>query len=191
MKKKLFFLLPVFFIFLQCKKDDDTPQYVIREYSDQVLVDQSILEEYLQTHTYNYEDFNNDSNIDLKIDRLSDNSSRLSLFDMANVKTINVKDSDENDVPHNLYYIIAREGSNTSPSIADSVYVAYEGKLTSGETFDKRKFPIWLDLANALEGFRSVNLAKYQLDSKKVSNVSVSRIAFLLHLGHSVYFQVG
>ena len=154
MKKKLFFLLPVFFIFLQCKKDDDTPQYVIREYSDQVLVDQSILEEYLQTHTYNYEDFNNNLNIDLKIDELSDNSSRLSLFDMANVKTINVKDSNENDVPHNLYYIIAREGSNTSPSIADSVYVAYEGKLTSGETFDKRKFPIWLDLANALEGFR-------------------------------------
>ena len=108
-----------------------TPQYVIREYSDQVLVDQSILEEYLQTHTYNYEDFNNNSNIDLKIDKLSDNSSRLSLFDMANVKTINVKDSDENDVPHNLYYIIAREGSNTKPSIADSVYVAYEGKLTS------------------------------------------------------------
>ena len=63
MKKKLFFLLPVFFIFLQCKKDDDTPQYVIREYSDQVLVDQSILEEYLQTHTYNYEDFNNDKNL--------------------------------------------------------------------------------------------------------------------------------
>ena len=119
MKKKLFFLLPVFFIFLQCKKDDDTPQYVIREYSDQVLVDQSILEEYLQTHTYNYEDFNNNLNIDLKIDELSDNSSRLSLFDMANVKTINVKDSNENDVPHNLYYIIAREGSNTSPSIAD------------------------------------------------------------------------
>ena len=154
MKKKLFFLLPVFFIFLQCKKDDDAPQYVVREYSDQVLVDQSILEEYLQTHTYNYEDFNNNSNIDLKIDKLSDNSSRLSLFDMANVKTINVKDSDENDVPHNLYYIIAREGSNTRPSIADSVYVAYEGKLTSGETFDKRKFPVWLDLANALEGFR-------------------------------------
>ena len=34
-------------------------QYVIREYSEQVQVDQSILEEYLQTHTYNYEDFNN------------------------------------------------------------------------------------------------------------------------------------
>ena len=80
MKKKLFFLLPVFFIFLQCKKDDDTPQYVVREYSDQVLVDQSILEEYLQTHTYNYEDFNNNSNIDLKIDKLSDNSSRLSTY---------------------------------------------------------------------------------------------------------------
>ena len=154
MKKKLFFLLPFFFIFLQCKKDDDTPQYVIREYSDQVLVDQSILEEYLQTHTYNYEDFNNDSNIDLKIDRLSDNSSRLSLFDMANVKTINVKDSDENDVPHNLYYIIAREGSNTRPSIVDSVYLTYRGKLLDGSTFDESAVPIWLDNTSVITGFR-------------------------------------
>ena len=31
------------------------------------------------------------SNIDLKIDKLSDNSSRLSLFDMANVQTIDVQ----------------------------------------------------------------------------------------------------
>ena len=69
-----------------------------------------LLEDYLRTHTFNYEDFNK-INIDVKIDTLTDfNSSRLSLFDMANVKTINVKDSDGNDVSHNLYYIIAREG---------------------------------------------------------------------------------
>jgi len=156
MKKKLFLLLPFFFIFLQCKKDDDTSEseYVIREYSDQVILDQSILEEYLQTHTYNYEDFNNNSNIDVKINKLNDNSSRQSLLDMASLKSINVKDSNGNDVPHNLYYIIAREGSNTSPSIVDSVYVAYEGKLTSGESFDMRKFPVWIDLANSLKGFR-------------------------------------
>ena len=63
MKKKLFFLLPVFFIFLQCKKDDDTPQYVIREYSDQVLVDQSILEEYyFKMMSTQYHNLDNDNN---------------------------------------------------------------------------------------------------------------------------------
>jgi FKBP-type peptidyl-prolyl cis-trans isomerase FkpA len=55
---------------------------------------------------------------------------------------------------HNLYYIIAREGSNRQPSVADSVYVAYDGKLIDGSSFDNRKFPIWIDLANSLQGFR-------------------------------------
>ena len=44
--------------------------------------------------------------------------------------------------------------SNEKPSVADSVYIAYDGLLTHGYVFDNRKFPIWLDLANSLEGFR-------------------------------------
>ena len=60
MKKKLFFLFPVLLFFIQCDKDDNTtPTYTIRDYSEQVLVDQDLLETYLKTHTYNYEDFNN------------------------------------------------------------------------------------------------------------------------------------
>ena len=142
-------------MFTQCKKDDDEPEYVIREYSDQVNVDHQIVEDYLRTHTFNYEDFNNQINIDVKIDTLTDkNSSKQSLYDLANIKTIDVVDSDGNNVTHNLYYIIAREGFNEKPSVADSVYVTYNGLLTDGYVFDKRKFPIWLDLASSLEGFR-------------------------------------
>ena len=155
MKKKLLFLIPLFLILTQCKKDDDDPEYVIREYSEQVNVDHQLLEDYLRTHTFNYEDFVNQINIDVKIDTLSDfNSSRQSLYELANVKTINVTDSNGENVSHNLYYIIAREGINEKPSVADSVYIAYDGLLTDGYVFDNRKFPIWLDLANSLEGFR-------------------------------------
>ena len=155
MKKKLLFLVPLFLILTQCKKDDDDTEYVIREYSDQVNVDHQLLEDYLRTHTFNYEDFVNQINVDVKIDTLSDfNSSRQSLYELANVKTINVTDSNGENVSHNLYYIIAREGINEKPSVADSVYIAYDGLLTDGYVFDKRKFPIWLDLANSLEGFR-------------------------------------
>ena len=46
MKKKLLFLVPLFLIFTQCKKDDDDTEYVIREYSDQVNVDHQLLEDY-------------------------------------------------------------------------------------------------------------------------------------------------
>ena len=155
MKKKLFFLLPVFLLFLQCKKEDTTEPIPIRDYSEQVIVDQDLLETYLKTHTYNYEDFNNESDVNIKLDTILDNnSSRVSLFEQASIKTIDVTNAEGQITSHNLYYIIAREGSNESPSVADSVYVAYDGILTDGSTFDNRKFPIWIDLANSLEGFR-------------------------------------
>ncbi len=155
MKKKLFFLVPVFLLFLQCKKEDTTEPYSIRDYSEQVIVDQDLLETYLKTHTYNYEDFKNESDVNIKLDTISDNnSSRVSLFEQASIKTIDVTNAEGQITSHNLYYIIAREGSNESPSVADSVYVAYDGILTDGSTFDNRKFPIWIDLANSLEGFR-------------------------------------
>ena len=155
MKKKLFFLLPVFLLFLQCKKEDTTEPIPIRDYSEQVIVDQDLLETYLKTHTYNYEDFNDESDVNIKLDTISDNnSSRVSLFEQASIKTIDVTNAEGQITSHNLYYIIAREGSNESPSVADSVYVAYDGILTDGSTFDNRKFPIWIDLANSLEGFR-------------------------------------
>ena len=155
MKKKLFFLLPVFLLFLQCKKEDTTEPITIRDYSEQVIVDQDLLETYLKTHTYNYEDFNNESDVNIKLDTISDNnSSRVSLFEQASIKTIDVTNAEGQITSHNLYYIIAREGSNESPSVADSVYVAYNGILTDGSSFDNSKFPIWIDLANTIEGFR-------------------------------------
>ena len=155
MKKKLFFLFTILLFFIQCDKDDDsTPSYTIRDYSEQVILDHELLEIYLKTHTYNYEDFNNESDVKIKLDTITENSSRLSLFDQANIKTVDVTDTDGQVTSHNLYYIIAREGSNINPSVADSVYVAYNGILTDGSTFDSRRFPIWVDLANTIEGFR-------------------------------------
>ena len=155
MKKKLLFLIPLFLIFTQCDKDDEEAEYVIREYSEQVNDDHQLLEDYMKTHTFNYEEFNNQSNINVKIKPLTDsNSSNKSLFELASIKTVDVPDSNGNNVSHNLYYIIAREGLKDKPTVADSVYIAYDGLLTDGFVFDNRKFPVWLDLANSLEGFR-------------------------------------
>ncbi len=155
MKKKLLFLILLLLVFTHCKKDDETSDYEIREFSDQLIVDHQLIEDFLKTHTYNYEDFNNQYDIDVKIDSLNNrNASKLSLFDQVTIKSVDVTDSDGNNVSHNLYYIIAREGFNESPSVADSVYISYNGLLTDGYNFDNRKFPVWLDLANSLEGFR-------------------------------------
>ena len=150
-----FLMLP---LLLSCNKDDDNT-VEIRDRSDQVVLDEQTIEEYLRTHYYNYEDFSNPNSfeVDMKvrIDTITDSTSdRTPLFDQVNVKTINVEDSDGIETPHKLYYIIAREGIVSNPSIVDSVYITYKGMLTDNSIFDERKYPAWLDLANSLQGFR-------------------------------------
>ena len=156
MKKKLFFLLTALLIFIQCNKDDDISNNIeIRDFNEQVFVDQDVLETYLKTHSYNYEQVNNtDRDVEITFDTITSNSTRTSLFDQVKVKKLDVIDEDSIVTSHNLYYIIAREGVNNRPSIVDSVYVAYEGMLTDNYVFDDRDFPIWLDLASTLQGFR-------------------------------------
>ena len=142
------------FVFYGCDKDSDDITE-IREYSEQIIIDNDLIVTYLKTHTYNYNQLNVRSDLKIILDTLdSSNSSKLSLYDMIDVKTVDVTDSNGNIVPHNLYYLIVREGENRSPVITDSVYVAYKGSLLDGNYFDQRSFPVWLDLANALPGFR-------------------------------------
>ena len=158
MNKFNIFLLLISSLLLSCNKDDDNT-IEIRDYSDQVIADEQSIEEYLKSHYYNYEDFNslNSFEVDIKvrIDTITDvTANKTSLFDQVNVKTINVPDSEGIDVPHKLYYIIAREGIVSNPSAVDSVFVTYRGMLTDNSVFDERKYPAWLDLANSLQGFR-------------------------------------
>ena len=187
MKKKLLFLIPLFLILTQCKKDDDDPEYVIREYSEQVNVDHQLLEDYLRTHTFNYEDFVNQINVDVKIDTLTDfNSSRQSLYDLANVKTINVTDTNGDNVSHNLYYIIAREGLNEKPSVADSVYIAYDGLLTDGTAFTTSSGGLFyqsVESANEYDvlvaALNQLALVNYQADTILLNPTDLHKIVLL------------
>mgnify|MGYP001393858654 CR=1 FL=1 len=158
MNKFNIYLLFIFPLLLSCNKDDDNT-IEIRDYSEQVITDEGTIEEYLKSHYYNYEDFNslNSFEVDIKvrIDTISDaTANKTPLFDQVTVKTLNVSDSDGVETPHKLYYIIAREGIATNPSIVDSVYITYKGMLTDNYVFDERRYPTWLDLANSLQGFR-------------------------------------
>jgi len=158
MNKFTIYLILTFTLLLSCNKDDDNT-IEIRDYSEQVVIDEQTIEEYLKSHYYNYEDFNssNSFEVDIKvrIDTITDaTANKTPLFDQVKIKTINVSDSDGIETPHKLYYIIAREGIISNPSIVDSVYVTYKGMLTDNSIFDERKYPAWLDLANSLEGFR-------------------------------------
>ena len=158
MNKFTIYLILTFTLLLSCNKDDDNT-IEIRDYSEQVVVDEQTIEEYLKSHYYNYEDFNSSNSFEVdtkvRIDTITDaTANKTPLFDQVKIKTINVSDSDGIETPHKLYYIIAREGTISNPSIVDSVYITYKGMLTDNSIFDERKYPAWLDLANSLEGFR-------------------------------------
>ncbi len=149
----------IFILLLSCNKDDDNNTIVIRDYSEQVVDDEQTIEKYLKSHFYNYEDFENSNsfevNIKVRIDTITDvTANKTPLYDQVKIKTINVSNSEGIETPHRLYYIIAREGMVSKPSIVDSVYVTYKGMLTDNYVFDERKYPIWLDLASSLQGFR-------------------------------------
>lgn len=159
MNKFTIYLLLTFTLLVSCNKDDDDNTVEIRDYSEQVVIDEQTIEEYLKSHYYNYEDFNSSNSFEVdtkvRIDTITDaTANKTPLFDQVKIKTINVSDSDGIETPHKLYYIIAREGTISNPSIVDSVYITYKGMLTDNSIFDERKYPAWLDLANSLEGFR-------------------------------------
>ncbi|GLB52243.1 hypothetical protein NBRC110019_12820 [Neptunitalea chrysea] len=114
-----------------------------------MLEDDEALQEYLSTHFYNYEDFANPpASFDYKIvfDTIEGtNANKIPLIDQVQTKPVIILDADEEEVAHNLYYLIAREGEGVHPHVADSVYVKYTGSNLSGDVFDFTNVPVWFD----------------------------------------------
>jgi hypothetical protein len=113
----------------------------------------------MKTHFYNYEDFQNlasNSSVDLVIDTIAgDNSNKVSIFDQITTFTVDIVDENDEIVPHNMYYIINREGNGQNPSVADSVFVSYKGfRPYSDDVFDSKPFPVWLDNVFNIRGFK-------------------------------------
>jgi hypothetical protein len=81
--------------FVLCCKKDSGPEPV-RELQKQAPKDDEALVSYLQSHFYNYEDFENDPDnhkIKITIDSISDeNTDKISLWDQIDSKTIDLND---------------------------------------------------------------------------------------------------
>lgn len=174
---KVIYLKKIFLIYLLlligCKKNENiSEEVVIRDASVQSLDDDIELKLYLESHYYNYEDFESspdDYSIKIKIDTISgENINKTPLIDMVEVQNLTVK-QDGVDIPHKLYYLVARQGLFDKPSNIDSTYVVYEGSLIDGSVFDSRDLPLWFDLAQVVQGFRmgitNFNSGTYVLNS--------------------------
>jgi hypothetical protein len=151
MKMKNFLMLVLFVaIVWSCKKDDDgdldaeivPPQTL----SETLIDDDAEIKEFLQTHFYNYEEFQNPpAGFDFKIEFdtiAGDNADKTPLLEQVFTENISVNSSDfgiddDEVVEHTLYYLIAREGlGEASPTIGDYTVLHYEGAMLNGTIFD-------------------------------------------------------
>ena len=159
--KFIFYSFFLILVVYSCKKDDSSVDSVpVNDISTQYALEKDSIIEFLQTHFYNYEDFENlpnNSSVELLIDTISgDNSDKIPLYDQVSNLMIDVEDENSEMIPHNMYYIINREGNGESPTVADSVFVAYKGLTLDNNTFDVRNTPIWLDNTSVVRGFKEL-----------------------------------
>ncbi|MEE1964380.1 hypothetical protein V1387_16940 [Allomuricauda taeanensis] len=147
--------------FFSCKNDDNgsgatvVPPSLL---SDVAPEDDAEIVEFLNTHFYNYEDFENEPegfDYRIVIDTIAgENSEKTPMMEFAQSVTINVSSSHfglsagEEDIPHKLYYIEARRGGGGSPTYADSTLVRYRGALLNGNLFDENQDFNWFEISN-------------------------------------------
>ena len=160
LKAPFYFLILVLLIG-SCKKDDAGPNAVVvppQTLAETAVEDDAEIVAYLQTHFYNYEEFENppaDFDFEIRIDTISgDNAQKIPLIDQIQSETIAVlADDTEGEVAHKLYYLIAREGIAESPTIGDNTFVQYEGSLLNGVAFDASTTPTVFNLSLVVRGF--------------------------------------
>ncbi len=154
----LFFTL---MIAVSCRNDDDNDLIEVppQTLAETLVTDDADITAYLETHFYNYEEFQTPpENFDFKIriDTIAgDNQGKTPLSQQVMPKVINVDanrflETDEvGQIAHTLYYLEARPGVGIQPTIADSAFVRYKGSLLDGTTFDgSTEIPVWFDLAS-------------------------------------------
>ncbi len=131
--------------------DDDGPQTIpIRDVAEVAAENDDEIREYLSSHFYNYEDFQEpvDPNFDFKIvfDTIAgDNANKTPMIDQVTERVVDI-DDEGTIVPHTIYLLIVNEGGGTAPRRVDSTFVSYRGTLLNEEIFDVREQPIWFDM---------------------------------------------
>ncbi|MEZ4778290.1 MAG: hypothetical protein R2786_02800 [Flavobacteriaceae bacterium] len=168
MKKSILLYILVtisIFTIFSCKKQDDGVTFIpARDRGEEAPVSVAIVEEFLRTHFYNYEEFASpppDFDYKIKFDTLAgDNASKIPLIDQVQSKT--VQDRIADGVTYTLYYLNALEGGGQKPKFSDVVTLRYEGIFLNTEfslspytkLFDSAATPVNFDLTAVVNGFQ-------------------------------------
>ncbi|SDS68976.1 hypothetical protein [Gramella sp. MAR_2010_147] len=138
------------FLVFSCDNDDDNTAETVppRDRGEQAIEDDQALIEYLSTHFYNYEEFENSSegfdNV-VRFDTISgENADKTPIIDSDKLVTKTVNNE---GVDQQIYILKVREGVGAKPKFTDSTYVTYQGQLLTNDVFDGNlKTPVWFNL---------------------------------------------
>lgn len=151
MKLKKFFTLSLLALLVySCDKNDDGPDFVPeRDRGEQAIDDDQAIIEFLATHFYNYEEFENpseDFDYVVRFDTIAgENASKIPVIDSDKLitKTVNFRGVDQL-----LYVLKVREGEGDRPAFTDSTFVADRGQLLNETVFETNlQTPVWFDLS--------------------------------------------
>lgn len=174
------FLLVLFISFTGCKKNDD--EFVAvpeRDRTEQQLIDKDSLLGYLNTHYYNASTFETPANFktsDLIISELpkDENGNYLDLPEPDDntllIDDVEIKTTTYLDVEYEYYILRLNQGGGDMPKFTDDININYSGNLLDETVFDSTVNPVFLDLINLLQGWRSVLVEFSTSDGNYVIN---------------------
>ncbi|MGJ5641222.1 FKBP-type peptidyl-prolyl cis-trans isomerase [Formosa sp. S-31] len=143
---------------LSCKKDDDKDVVEVEVRDRAEVYEENIaeLEAYLDTHFYNYEEFDFENpyseandNFQIVIDTIAgENSDKIPLIDRSELKLKLVNsDSDTDEIEYKLYYLELRKGLGDSIHPTDRAHIQYKGMLIDNTVFDSAITPVGLSMS--------------------------------------------
>ncbi len=149
---------------LACRNDDDSDVIRVppRPLSEVAAENDADIVAFLQSHFYNYEEFLSppaDFDYKVRIDTIAGaNADKTPMIDQVRTEIFTINSSsfgrdDGERIQHTLYYLIARQGVGTNPTIGDNTVLRYEGSLLNGNLFDAANSPVNQYLSSTVRGY--------------------------------------
>jgi len=174
-------ILAVITVLISCKKDDGPDDLFIpaRDRAEEAPLSQAIIEEYLDTHFYNYEAFANppvDFDYQIKFDTISgNNASKIPLRQQVTTKM--VKDRIKDGLTYTLYYLKVDQGDGDSPNFPDIATISYDGIFINREEetlpytkrFDASTVPVRFDMTGIVNGLQDA-LVEFNSATEIITN---------------------
>ena len=142
-KFKYYFILIITGLFLfSCSKDDNSIETEpLRDFQDQFKADNLIIEEYLDTYTFEVTNApGQPEDQDVVFTKITDPVNQKKISSFLNSPTfpkLLKKDVSLHDITYSVYYLVIREGSGESPCNVDEVLTSYRGQYLSKSTVNE------------------------------------------------------